>query len=81
MLRLTELALFVVPLIIYAVWRATAATGGPPARALIAAGIAMALLAAALFWFATAERMEAGQVYVPPHLEGGQIIPGHVARP
>jgi len=81
MLRLAELALLLVPLIVYAIWRATAAAGGPPARALIAAGIAMALLAAALFWFAGTDRMEAGQIYVPPRMEGGQIVPGHVARP
>ena len=81
MLRLAELALFLVPLVVYAVWRVTAAAGGPSARALIAAGVGLAILAGLLFWLAATERMDAGQVYVPPRIEGGQIIPGHVVRP
>jgi len=80
MLRLAELALFLVPLIVYAVWRTTAAAGGPSPRVLIAGGITLAILAGLLFWLVATERMEAGQVYVPPRMEGGQIIQGHIER-
>ena len=78
MLRLAELALFLAPFAAIITWRLLAAGGGPsPAVLGIAAG-SLVLLAAGLFWMAATERHPPGATYVPAHVEGGRIIPGHV---
>lgn len=79
MLGLVEFALFLVPLTIYAIWRVTAAQGGPSSRALIAGAVALAILAATLAWYVRAERIDPSATYVPPRIEGGRLIPGHAA--
>lgn len=79
MLGLIETALFLVPIAIYAIWRATATQGGPSARALIAGAIAVTILAASLFWYVREERMDPNAAYIPPKLQDGRLIPGHAA--
>lgn len=79
MLGLIETALFLVPIAIYAIWRVTAAQGGPSPRALIAGAVAVAILAASLFWFVREERIDPNVAYIPPKLQDGRLIPGHAA--
>ncbi len=80
MLRLTELALLLVPFAAFAFWRL--AGGGVPSAGLLGgAAAAMLLLAAALIWFANHETLGPGQRYVPAHVENGQVLPGHAAGP
>ena len=78
MLGLIEIALFLVPLAVYAIWRCTAAQGGPSATALGAGAVAVAMLAGTLLWYTQDSRMAPGTTYVPPQLQDGRLIPGHV---
>ena len=77
MLGLIETGLFLVPIVIYAIWRISAAEGGPSPRLLIAGAAAVIVLAVTLFWFIRENRMDPGTVYVPPRLEDGRLLPGH----
>jgi hypothetical protein len=43
--------------------------------------VAVAVLAAALVWFAAHDTLGPGQAYVPARLQGGEIVPGHAAPP
>jgi drug/metabolite transporter (DMT)-like permease len=79
MLRFTEFGLFLVPFVLYLVWR----TMGPrtPPWATWLALVAVVTLAGGAFWYGLTERVPAGEAYVPAQLENGQIIPGHGALP
>ncbi len=77
MLRLIETGLFLVPLAIYAIWRVTAARGGPPPRLLIAGAGATLLLLVSLAWYVREERMDPNATYVPPRLQDGRLLPAH----
>jgi len=81
MLRFVELALFLSPFVLFAVWRMTATGGGPSPRVLTASAIVLVLLLAALLWFRHAGELPSGSTYVPATLEDGRIIPGHGASP
>lgn len=80
MLGLVEFALFLVPVAIYAIWRFTAAQGGPSARTLIVGVVAIGALTGVLFWYVRAERIDPGATYVPPRIQDGRLIPGHAVR-
>lgn len=79
MIRIGELLAFLAPLLAVLLWGLAIRRGlaGPPPRQLawIAAGLIG--LAAALGVFSLEDRMAPG-VYVPPHSENGEIVPGHV---
>lgn len=75
MYRLLEVILALAPFAAYAAWRYTAADGGPPTSALIASGMGLALLLLALAWLAAEDRLPPGEVYVPPHIQDGRIVP------
>ncbi|MCW5725020.1 MAG: hypothetical protein KIS81_08675 [Maricaulaceae bacterium] len=88
---LLEVSLFALPFIAFFLWRLTrqiaVSNGGEPpptpwAALVIAGGLAAiaGLLAMALF---TVNRPAAqDQIYVPPRVEDGRVIPGHfVPRP
>ena len=77
MLALVATALFLVPIAVYAIWRFTAAQGGPSWRALIAGVTALAILAASLVWYVRAERIDPTATYIPPRIQDGRLIPGH----
>lgn len=78
---LFELFLFLLPFLVYGVyWRLATGTGGArdkisyPAVALSAAGLALAV--GGLLWWTISGANPSGSVYVPPHLENGEIVPG-----
>jgi hypothetical protein len=77
MLRFTEFGLFLVPFVLYLVWRVM----GPrtPPWAVWLALLSVVMLAGGAFWYGLTERVPAGEAYVPAHIENGQIIAGHGA--
>ena len=78
MLGLIEFSLFLVPIAIYAIWRFTAAQGGPSPGALIAGAITVIILGIALLLYIREERLDPAAIYIPPKLQDGRLIPGHV---
>lgn len=77
MLGLTEFLLVLLPVALYAVWRISAARGGPPVRWLVSACLGVAVLVVILVLYVRAERMDPNAAYVPPSLSGGTLVPGH----
>lgn len=78
MLRLLEIALFLVPFAAFAGWRLLASTGPSPAVLGIAA-VAVVLLAALLLWTGVHGTLGRDNRYVPAQLRDGEIVPGHGA--
>ena len=78
MLRLAELALLLAPLAALVAWRVLAAVGGPSPAMLGIAAASLLLLAAGLLWLVVAEHHSRSGIYIPAHVEGGHIVPGHV---
>jgi hypothetical protein len=75
MLGLVETSLFLVPIVLYAVWRINAAQGGPSVRSLIAGALAVAVLAVTLFFFVRDNRIDPSAKYIPPAMQDGRLIP------
>ena len=79
MLRIVELALFLSPFALFAVWRLVA-NGGPPSLTLLAgAACLLAVLAGFLVWLSQDEALPPGAVYEPARIEDGKVISGHAA--
>lgn len=87
---LRYLILFLLPFVLYGVWiliarrRALGHENEPnwrdaPLVWLTAAGVVLML--SALFANAILTGEPKGGVYVPPHVEDGQVVPGQVVRP
>lgn len=79
MLRLVELALFITPFAVFAIWRFVALDGGPPVRVVVGAACVLAVLAALLVWLSQDDALPPGAGYEPPRLENGKVIAGHAA--
>ncbi|HME24288.1 MAG TPA: DUF6111 family protein [Acetobacteraceae bacterium] len=79
MLRLVELALFLAPFVVFAVWRFMALEGGPPVRVVVGAAFVLALLAGALIWLSQEDALPPGVSYEPPRLQDGKVISAHGA--
>jgi hypothetical protein len=77
MLRLVELALFLTPFIVFAVWRFVAAEGGLSTRVVIGAACLLAVLAGALIWLSQENALPPGANYEPARLQDGRVISGH----
>lgn len=78
MIGLLEIALFLAPFILFAVWR-LAAPLLSPIMVWSAIG-AVAILAGTAGWYMRETRHPKGVIYVPPHIEDGRIVPGHAAE-
>ena len=78
MLRLVELALFLAPFAVFAVWRLVA-VDGPSTRLLLAAACLLAALAGVLIWLSQDEALPPGSTYVPARLQDGKVVAGHGA--
>jgi hypothetical protein len=78
-MRFVEVALFLVPFIVFAAWRLTTPTAGPSPGVLAASAALLALLVGALLWFHRQDALPPNTAYVPPTLQGGRIVPGHGA--
>ena len=82
MIRLAELAVFLVPMLAFGLWRLAVARGlsGPPPRQLALIFAMLIALGALLSFMAVRERLPPG-AYVPAQMIDGRIVPGHSARP
>ena len=74
---LVELLLFLAPFAAYGLWRKLNPHHEPSTVLLVLAGIGVALMIAGGFWFGLSRSMPPGVTYVPAHLEGERIEPGH----
>ena len=79
MLRLVELALFLAPFVVFAVWRFMAVEGGPSVSVVVASACVLAVLAGALVWLSQENALPPGAGYEPARLEDGKIVSGHAA--
>jgi hypothetical protein len=79
MLRLTELALFIAPFAIFAIWRIMGTEGGPSVRLLMAAACVLTVLAGVLIWLSQDEALPPGASYEPARLQDGQVVSGHAS--
>ena len=79
MLRLVELALFLAPFILFALWRFMAVEGGPSVRVVVVITCVLAVLAGALIWLSQDEALPPGVSYAPARLQDGKIVSGHAA--
>ncbi len=77
MLRLSEIALFAAPFLLFGVWRLAAVYGFPSAAAVVVAAGALLVMLGALIWFGEERALPPGAAYVPARLENGRIVPGH----
>ncbi len=75
MLRFAEIGFFLLPFVLYVVWRllGTRATPG----LLWATALLLAVLAAVVVWYGMQNSLPAGSRYVPAEVRGGVIVPGH----
>ena len=73
-MRWAELALFLVPFALFAIWRLSAAVARPAlAWAAVAAVLA---LAAGVVLFGLSRSVPPGETYVPARIVDGKIVPG-----
>jgi Family of unknown function (DUF6111) len=75
MLRLVEVALFLLPFGVVAVWRLLLPARGVPPWMVAAAAVFVLLLAGALVWLLQQDAAPAGSAYVPARVEHSRIIP------
>jgi|HubBroStandDraft_2_1064218.scaffolds.fasta_scaffold3288680_1 hypothetical protein len=76
MLRLAELALFLAPFVIFAVWRFSAMEGGPSVWVVVAAACMLVVLAATLVWLSQERTLPPRTAYEPAHFQDGQVTSG-----
>ncbi len=76
-MRWAEVALFLVPFALYAVWRIAAVVARP---GLVWGAVAVvAVLAAVTVLFGLSREVAPNAAYVPAHIVDGKIVPGHGA--
>jgi O-antigen ligase len=77
---LIELLLFLVPFAAYGVWRRANPSTEPSTILLVLAGLGVVLMLGGAVWYGTSRSMDRGTAYVPAHLDGERIEPGHTER-
>lgn len=80
MLRLTEVALFLSPFLIFGFWWFSATRGFPSQATVAASAAALLLMLGCLLWFSQSRSIPEGETYVPAHVKDGRIVPGHGVR-
>lgn len=79
---LTRLALFLLPFALYGLylfllrWRPDIARPQTPWTGLFIAGLSLVVMSFVVLGLTEGESIEG--VYIPPHVENGKIVPGHV---
>ncbi len=79
MLRLVELALFLTPFVVFALWRFAAFEGGPSIRVVVTVACVLAALAGTLIWLSEEDALPPGARYEPARIQNGRVISGHAA--
>jgi cytochrome c-type biogenesis protein CcmH/NrfF len=74
---LVEILLFLLPFAAYGLWRRMNPNTQPSTILLVLAGLGVVLMLAGAFWYGASRSMRPGTTYVPAHLEGDRIEPGH----
>lgn len=74
---LVEILLFLAPFAAYGLWRRMNPQTQPDTVVLILAGIGVVLMVGGAFWYGVSRSIAPGSTYVPAHLEGERIAPGH----
>jgi hypothetical protein len=78
-LRLVELALFLLPFVLYVLWRRLFAGPGPSAGMLALTLVGLAAFGVALAWFGIGRSLGPTGRYIPAQLVNGQIVEGHTS--
>jgi len=78
-MRFIEIALFLAPFIVFAVWRMTTPLAVPSPRLIAASAVALVLLLASLLWLHQEGAVPPGESYVPATLQDGRVVPAHGA--
>jgi hypothetical protein len=76
-MRYVEIALFLTPFVIFALWRLTSPAAGPSVQVVAASAALLVMLIAALLWFHQQGAVPSGSAYVPATLQDGRIVPAH----
>jgi hypothetical protein len=74
---LVEFLLFLAPFAVYGLWRRARPSTEPGVILLVLAGLGVVLMLAGAVWYGQSRSMRPGVTYVPAHLEGERIEPGH----
>ncbi len=77
-MRLGEILLFLTPFALYLLWRVAALRA--PVLMVWVAGGAVALIAAAIWWYGLQRSLPHGAPYAPAQMQGGRIIAGGPGR-
>jgi hypothetical protein len=80
MAYLFELILFLTPFLAYGLWRRLNPNTEPSTILLVLSGCGIVLMVAGGFWYGLSRSMPRDAAYVPAHLEGERIEPGHSER-
>ena len=74
---LLELLLFLLPFAAYGLWRRMNPDAEPSTILLALASLGIALMLGGAFWYGLSRSLPRDAAYVPAHLEGERVEPGH----
>ena len=74
---LIELLLFLAPFAAYGLWRRMNPDTEPSTILLVLAGLGVVLMLGGAFWYGLSRSLPRDAAYVPAHLEGERVEPGH----
>jgi len=74
---LIEILLFLLPFAAYGLWRRMNPNAEPSSIVLILAVLGIVLMVGGAFWYGLSRSMRPDTEYVPAHMEGSHIAPGH----
>ena len=78
---LVETLLFLLPFAAYGLWRRMNPRTEPSTILLILAAVGVVLMIGGGLWYGESRSLAPGETYVPAHLEGDRIAPGHAEPP
>lgn len=74
---LIEILLFLLPFAAYGLWRRMNPNAEPSSIVLVLAALGIVLMLGGAFWYGLSRSMGPDVDYVPAHMEGDHIAPGH----
>jgi hypothetical protein len=79
MLRLVEIALFLAPFVVVAIWRLLLPARSPSPRIVAVAVALVVVLIGSLLWLRREDAEAPADAYIPSHIKDGRIIPSSEA--